>query len=52
MTSTIDDTIPADNVKVEKADLRSNFTKAKSEITELQRKVRMPYKIAFGELNV
>jgi hypothetical protein len=49
MASQIDDTIPADNVKAEKSAFRQNFNKAKTEITELQRKTRLPYKLAFGD---
>ena len=48
MASNIDATIPADNVKVDKADLRSNFSSAKSEIESLQRETRLPWLIAIG----
>jgi hypothetical protein len=48
MASEVDASIPADNVKVSKADVRANFRAARDEITELQRKVGLPYKTAFG----
>ena len=48
MASEIDDTIPADNEKVDKADLRANFAAAKSEIEALQAKSGVPGQIAYG----
>lgn len=48
MSSDIDATVPADNVKASKALLRQNFQTAKDEITDLQNQVSIPYKIAFG----
>ena len=52
MASTVDPTVPADNTQVAKADLRANFLAAYTEITELQRKTRLPYQIAFGYRNL
>lgn len=52
MTSQVDAAIPADNVKVEKSELRANFRTIRDEITELQRQTRKPWKIAFGELSL
>lgn len=48
MASKIDDTIPADNVKAVKSDVRKNFTNAKTEITELQRITSQAYELATG----
>ena len=48
MSSNIDSTKPADNVKVDKADMRSNFSAAKTEIEALQRETRVPWLIATG----
>lgn len=52
MSSQVDATIPADGVKASKATFRANFLTIKNEITALQRQTRLPWKIAFGELNV
>lgn len=52
MASDVDDTIPADNEKVDKADLRNNFTTIKEEIEDLQRATRLPGQIAFGYRSV
>lgn len=49
MASEIDASVPADNVKVAKADVRDNFRAARDEITALQRKVREPWMTAFGK---
>jgi len=38
MTSAVSSTIPADDVKVDKADLRANFATIKAEISALQAK--------------
>lgn len=46
MASEIDDTVPADNVKVDKADLRRNFQTAAEEITYLQSKTSLAWLIA------
>lgn len=48
MSSEIDATVPADNVKASKALIRENFQIAKDEITALQVAVAIPSKIAFG----
>ena len=47
-TSSIDSTKPADNVAVDKADLRANFTAAKEEINDLYKEVSLARRIAFG----
>lgn len=47
-TSNINAAIPADNVKVSKADMRTNFAAAKSEIEQLMRQTRLPWQIAFN----
>lgn len=49
MASTIDATVPADNVKVDKALLRTNFQRAKTEIETLQRQTALPWRIATGQ---
>lgn len=46
MSSNIDPTKPADNVKADKADLRANLRAAKEEIEALQRQVRLPFNAA------
>lgn len=46
--SNVDVTIPADNEKVSKADIRTNFAAIKSEIEDLQRKTDLPWRIATG----
>lgn len=50
-TSQIDATKPADNVKVDKADIRGNFQAAKSEINRLLRTTRPPWQVAVGTLS-
>ena len=52
MSSNIDATKPADNVKVDKADTRANMAAAKAEIEALQRETRIPWLIATGILSV
>lgn len=51
-TSAVDDTIPADDVKVSKGDLRANFATIKDELNELFRKTSKAWKIANGEESV
>jgi len=51
MSSAVDATVPADNVKVDKSKLRANFSATKSEIEELQRTTRLPWQIAFGTVS-
>lgn len=48
MASQIDATKPADNVQIEKSDMRSNFAQAKSEITVLQRQTTLAWQLAMG----
>jgi len=52
MTSQVDASVPADNVKVEKSDLRTNFRTTRDEITALQRRTSKPWKIAFGDTSL
>jgi hypothetical protein len=47
-TSNIDATVPADNVAVDKALLRSNFQTAKTELTLLFQAESVPRRLAFG----
>ena len=47
-TSEIDADIPADNVKVDKADLRANFTAAEDEINQLFRETGLPWLLSMG----
>lgn len=48
MSSQVDASIPADNVKVSKAEVRENFRIIRDEITALQRRVREPWQIGFS----
>lgn len=50
--SGIDATIPADNDRVAKADLRTNFAGASNSIEALQAYVSMPRRIIRGEQSV
>ena len=52
MASQIDDSIPADNVKAVKSEIRENFRVAKEEITEQQRKTSIAWRIAIGETSL
>ena len=51
MTSQIDPNVIADNERVNKADLRELFQTAKQEITSLQEKVSIPYRMGFSDLD-
>lgn len=48
MTSAVDSTLPADNVKASKADFREQFLVIKNEITALQQRTGVAGAIAFG----
>lgn len=50
--SEIDASVPADNVQVDKADVRENFRKARDEITYVLRRTRLPQLMAFGQLAI
>lgn len=50
MASEIDPTVISDNAPVDKAELRALFQTAREEITALQEKVSIPYRIAFSDL--
>ena len=52
MASDIDETFPADNVKVSKATFRAQQLVIKTEMEEVQRKVRIPWLIANGVQSV
>jgi hypothetical protein len=47
MTSAVDSTLPADNVKASKADFRSQFLTIKNEISALQQRTGVPGAKAF-----
>lgn len=49
MASQIDATIPADNVKVDKAEVREQFSIAKDEITALQNVTATPRRLAYDD---
>lgn len=49
MSSAIDATVPADNVKVDKSLIRQNFATAEQEITDLQSKTSLADKLAYDE---
>lgn len=51
MESEIDPTVFADNQKVDKADLRAQFTFAKNEITELMAKASVPGRMAYNDVD-
>lgn len=52
MASNVDASVPADNVKADKALLRQNFSHTKTEIEALQRETSVAWKIAIGDLTV
>lgn len=52
MSSNIDETVPVDNQRVEKAAVRANFSAAKDEIEALQRQVSLAWRIALGVTNM
>lgn len=52
MASEIDDTVPADNVQVDKALIRANFTAAKNEIDALQNATSVARQIAFDQITM
>ena len=49
MASQVDATVPADNVKADKALFRANFQIIKNEITALQVATSTPRKIAYDD---
>lgn len=51
-TSNINPAIPADNAKVDKADLRSNASHAKDEIDRLFRETGLPWLIAINTKSI
>ena len=52
MTSSVDSTFPADNVKVSKATFRAQMLIIKEELTALQNKTDLPRQIAFGIVSI
>lgn len=48
-SSGIDVTVPADNVRVSKGDMRDNFRAASDSIEALQRRQSLAWEIALGE---
>jgi hypothetical protein len=52
MTSAVDTTFPADNVRVSKATARAQQVIIANEITALQRKIRLAWKIAVGDVSL
>lgn len=48
MASQVDDTIPRDNVKPDKAEFRENFATIKREIEALQRQTTLAWQLALG----
>lgn len=50
--SQVDATIPADNVRADKADFRDNFSTIKTELTQVLRENGLPHRIAFGKESV
>ena len=52
MSSDVNEKFPADNVKVSKSEMRAQFLTIKNEIEEMQRKVRLAWKIARGDVSV
>ena len=52
MASEVDATVPADNVVVDKADIRENFRVIKEEITNLQTSTNLARQIAFDLVDV
>lgn len=49
MSSQVDATVPADNVKADKALFRENFQIIKDEISALQLQSALPRRIAFDD---
>jgi hypothetical protein len=52
MASDVDSTFPADSVKVSKATMRAQQLIIKNELEELQRKIRLAWRTATGEVSV
>lgn len=52
MASDIDETVPADNVKADKALIRANFAAAKSEIEDLQDATDYGKMVAIGAISM
>jgi len=51
MASAVDETFPADNVKVSKSEMRAQFLTIKNEITAIQAKQGIPGQLAYGALS-
>ena len=52
MASDIDVTLPPDGEKASKAEFRAQFLVIKNEIEELQQKIAVPGRIAFGVIDL
>lgn len=52
MASQVDATVPADNVKVDKALLRENFATIKDEMTTQQRRTGLAWQMAIGDISL
>jgi hypothetical protein len=52
MSSDVDTTFPADDVKVSKSEMRAQFLVIKNEIETLQRQSNLPWKIAVGDVSL
>lgn len=50
MSSDVDATVPADNVKADKSLFRQNFQIIKEEIEALQSKVSVPGSLAYSDI--
>jgi hypothetical protein len=51
MASAVDETFPADNVKVSKSEFRAQMLVIKYEITAIQAKQGVPGQLAYGALS-
>lgn len=52
LDSGIDVTVPADNVRVSKGDMRDNFRAASDSIEALQRRLSIAWRIALGDESI
>lgn len=49
MASQVDETFPADNVRVSKSEMRDQFRVIKEEIEDLQRQNTLPWRLALKD---
>lgn len=52
LSDEIDTTFPANNVPVDKADMRAQFTAIKNAIAAVEQRSTLPYLIATGQMRV